>query len=72
MAKPITGDTFLLTKTDEQSQVIFTYTKDNLGELQAYLSAIHFNGQTRVDFSFESTALACIALPMTHVYQSKG
>lgn len=72
MAKPITGDTFLLTKTDEQSQVVFTYTKDNLGELHAYLSAIHFNGQTRVDFSFESTALACIALPMTHVYQSKG
>lgn len=72
MAQAFDGNSFELEKMGSEAEVIFTYTHDANGQLEAYLSTVYSMNQDSISLGFESTALASLVLHMNYYYEARG
>ncbi|QYJ76086.1 IPT/TIG domain-containing protein [Shewanella sp. FJAT-52076] len=71
-ANDISGSSYDITKAGTLPEVVFTYTRNEQGELESYLSAFYRVDDTEIDFSFESTALANMVLHLSFYADARG
>ncbi|MCL1066072.1 IPT/TIG domain-containing protein [Shewanella olleyana] len=72
MSTELSGNTFKIDKFGSNAEVLFTYTRNETGELASYLSAIQYVNDTEVEFNYKTTALASLVLHLSWSYKEKG
>lgn len=71
LALPLSSDNYTIQKMGTSAEVVFTYTNNGY-ELVSYLSAIHYIGDTNLEFSYRSTALANMVLQLNYYLEPRG
>ena len=70
-AEPVNANKAAFIKVGSSAEVIYSFTLNDKGELESYLSAVLPKNTTEVEFSYASTAVSAMASHLTFFYEAE-
>lgn len=70
-AEPANANKVAFTKVSSSAEVIYSFTLNDKGELESYLSAVLPKNTTEIEFSYASTAVSAMASHLTFFYEAE-
>ena len=71
LAEEVSANNVAFTKVGTKAEVVYSFTLNDKGELESYLSAVLAENTTEIEFSYSSTAVSVMASHLTFFYEAE-